>query len=129
MKVQKQTNFVVVDKEASSLFSLIADGQHRNTTLGREKWKGLIWGASLQKDCNKEGFNAVCASEKKHYSKARIGIVANQEPNCNSCDSRMGFGTAGFFGATNTCGNEAQASVDSDNGVKHTRAMGFILVQ
>ena len=129
MKVSQQTNFVVVDKEASSLFSLIADGQYRNTTLGREKWKGLISNVSLQTKCNKEGFNAVCAGEKEFYSKARIGIVANQEPNCNSCDSRIGFGTAGHYGHRNTCGNEANRGVDSDNGKKHIRVMGFIFVQ
>ena len=131
MKVGQQTNFVVVVKEASSLFSLIADGQHRNTTLGREKWKGLIRDASLQNHCNKEGFNAVCAGKEKYYSKARIGIVANQERNCNSCDSRMGFGTAGFFDTTNTCGNEAKggSELKPDKGRKHIKAMGFIFVQ
>lgn len=131
MKVDRQTNVVVVDKEASSLFSLIADGQHRNTSLGREKWKGLIRSASLQYECNKEGFNAVCAGDEKYYSKARIGIVANQEPDCNSCDSRMGFGTAGYFDVTNTCGNEAEgASIfKPDNSGKHIKAMGFIFVQ
>ena len=129
MKVSQQTNFVVVDKEASSLFSLIADGQYHSTTLGRKKWKGLISDASLQKECNKEGFNAVCAVDAKFYSKARIGIVANQEFTCNSCDSRIGFGTAGHYGDRNTCGNEADGGVDADNGKKHIRVMGFIFVQ
>ena len=129
MKVSQQTNFVVVDKEASSLFSLIADGQYHNTTLGREKWKGLIRDASLQTECDKEGFNAVCADDKEHFSKARIGIVANQEPNCNSCDSRIGFGTAGHYGDRNTCGNEADGGVNADNSKKHIRVMGFIFVQ
>ena len=131
MKVGQQTNFVVVDKEASSLFSLIADGQYRNTSLGRDKWKGLIRNASLQTYCNKEGFNAVCAGYEYFYSKARIGIVANQESDCNSCDSRIGFGTAGHFGGNNTCGNEAKADdrLDPDNGEKHIPAMGFVFVQ
>ena len=129
MRVGKQTNFVVVDKEASSLFSLIADGQYHNTTLGREQWKGLIGESSLQRNCNKEGFNAVCAGETIHFSKARIGIVANQESACNSCDSRIGFGTAGYFGKNNACGNEAKGTLKPDNGKKHTKAMGFVFVQ
>ena len=131
MKVDQRNNFVVVDKEASSLFSLIADGQYRNTTLGRDKWKGLIGEGSLQENCNKEGFNAVCADDPTYFSKARIGIVANQESNCNSCDSRIGFGTAGHFGKNNTCGNEADngGKLNPDNGEKHIKVMGFIFVQ
>ena len=131
MKDGQQINFVVVDKEASSLFSLIADGQYRETTLGRDKWKGLIRKASLQTDCNKEGFNAVCAGYKNYFSKARIGIVANQEPNCDSCDSRIGFGTAGHYSDRNTCGNVAKGGhgLNPDNGKKHIRVMGFIFVQ
>ena len=131
MKVDQRTNFVVVDKEASSLFSLIADGQYRNTTLGRDKWKGLIGKGSLQRNCNKEGFNAVCAGYGTYFSKARIGIVANQETDCVSCDSRIGFGTAGHYGKTNTCGNEVDNGInlDPDNGKKHIKVMGFIFVQ
>ena len=72
-----------------------------------------------------EGFNAV--GTNSDMAKARIGIVANQENDCNSCDSRIGFGTGGNFDDSNTCGNEATYS--SDNGDKHIEAMGFILVQ
>ena len=59
--------------------------------------------------------------------KARIGIIANQQNDCYSCDSRIGFGTAGLYDDSNTCGNEAMLS--SDNGDKHIKAMGYILVQ
>ena len=131
MKDSQQTNYVVVDKKASSLFSLIADGQYRETKLGRDKWKGLIGEGSLQKNCNREGFNAVCADDPIYFSKARIGIVANQEDNCKSCDSRIGFGTAGYFDDENTCGNQADngGSLNPDNGARHTKVMGFIFVQ
>ena len=60
------------------------------------------------------------------HSKARIGITANQENHCGSCDSRIGFGTGGVFDDSNTCGNEATYS--PDNGDKHIKAMGYILV-
>ena len=42
-------------------------------------------------------------------------------------DSRIGFGTGGKHDDNNTCGNEAKLS--SDNGDKHIKAMGYILVQ
>ena len=40
---------------------------------------------------------------------------------------RIGFGTAGYPDDSNTCGNEATHA--PDNGDKHIKAMGYILVQ
>ena len=126
MKYGQQVRFVVIDKQADSLYSLIADGQHRLTSLSREKWKSLIGPeASLQPHCNTEGFNAV--GTNSGMAKARIGIVANQENDCNSCDSRIGFGTGGYPDDSNACGNEAIHA--PDNGDKHIKAFGYILVQ
>ena len=126
MKIGRQINFIVINKQADSLYSLIADGQYRATSLGRNTWKTLIGSeASLQLNCNREGFNA--RSNSMLFSKARIGFVSNQENECQSCDSRIGFGTGGNFDDSNTCGNEATHS--PDNGDKHIKAMGYILVQ
>ena len=123
---QQPVKFIVINKQANSLYSLIADGQYRSTSLGRDKWKSLIGSdASLQDNCNKEGFNAACSEGET--PKARIGIISNNGNNCGSCNSRIGFGTGGDPDKTNSCGNEA---VDSpDNGDKHIKAMGYILVQ
>ena len=126
MKIGYQLRFIVINRHANSLFSLIADGKYRATSLGRNMWKSLIGSrASLQRNCNKEGFNAV--GDSPRHSKARIGIIANQENNCRTCDSRIGFGTGGFADDSNTCGNQATHS--PDNGNKHITAMGYILVQ
>ncbi|KAL9954446.1 hypothetical protein ACROYT_G041987 [Oculina patagonica] len=126
MKIGQQINFIVINKQANSLYSLIADGQYRNTSLGRDTWKSLIGTqASLQRNCDKEGFNAV--SSDSQHSKARIGWISNQENDCGTCDSRIGFGTGGYADDNNTCGNEATHS--PDNGEKHIKAMGYILVQ
>ena len=126
MKIDQEIKFIVINMTASSLYSLIADGQYRRTSLGRDTWKSLIGSdASLQKNCNKEGFNA--ASSEKEKSKARIGIISNNGDNCNSCNSRIGFGTGGDPDKANSCGNEANDS--PDNGLKHIKAMGYILVQ
>ena len=126
MKINQQIKFIVINKQANSLYSLIADGQYRNTSLGRDTWKSLIGSAaSLQLNCDKEGFNAVCS--KLDSSKARIGIISNNEDDCSFCDSRIGFGTGGDPDNRNSCGNEAKHS--PDNGDKHIKTMGFILVQ
>jgi len=126
MRIGHQINFIVINKQADSLYSLIADGHYCATSLGRNMWKTLIGSqASLQRSCNKEGFNVVGAS--RPHSKARIGIISNNQNDCSSCDSRIGFGTAGHPDDSNTCGNEAQSS--PDNGNKHIKAMGYILVQ
>ena len=88
-KIDNQLRFFVINKEADSLHSLIADGKYRATSVGRNAWKLLIGSqASLQSYCNKEGFNVV---GDPHQSKARIGITANQENDCITCDSRIGL--------------------------------------
>ena len=126
MKIGQQFKSVVINHQARSLYSLIADGKYRATSLGRNTWKKLIGSrASLQPNCNKEGFNVI--SVYKSWSKARIGILGNNENDCDRCDSRIGFGTGGFHDDSNTCGNQATHGVD--NGNQHIKAMGYIFVQ
>ena len=126
MKINNQINFIEITKGASSLYSLIADGQYRSTSLGRDKWKSLIGSeASLQYNCNKEGFNAY--GNDLDHSKVRIGILGNNENDCDLCNSRIGFGTGGTPDDNNACGNEA--GYKGDNNDKHIKAMGYILVQ
>ena len=79
----------------------------------------------MQRNCNKEGFNAI--SNHKTDSRVRIDIVSNQQNDCSGSESRIGFGGAGYPVDSNTCGNEAVAS--PDNGDKHIKTMGYILVQ
>ena len=113
MKVGQSTKFAAITKTADSLYSLIADGQYRATSLGRNKWKKLIGSqAQLQGNCNSEGFNAPTYSGSSR--KSRIGILGNNENDCLTCDSLIGFGN--HFG--NTCGDGSVV-----------RAFGYILVQ
>ena len=78
MKIGQNFRFVVTTKQENSLHALIADGQYRGTSLGREMWKTLIESeASLQTNCNKEGFNIVGGVNS--LAKARIGILANEQ--------------------------------------------------
>ena len=128
MKVGRQVRSIIINKHANSLYSLVADGKYRPTSLGRNPWKTLIGSqVSLQANCNKEGFNA--AGIDKGFSKARIGFLGNNEKDCITCDSRIGFGTGGYHDDSITCGNYAVKGHTSDNGEKHIKAMGYILVQ
>ena len=129
MKIGKQIKFIVINKKAASLHSLIADGKYRATSLGRNTWKKLIGSqASLQTGCNKEGFNAASTS-CSYCAKTRIGILGNNERECSTCDSKIGFGTGGRTDDSNTCGNNAIKGYTSDNGGRNIKAMGYILVQ
>nr|XP_058950988.1 uncharacterized protein LOC131778583 [Pocillopora verrucosa] len=122
MKINQQLRFIVISKLADSLHSLIADGQYRNTSLGRDGWKKLIGSnASLQRNCNKEGFNAV---GDRDHAKVRIGIVSNDQNHCESCNSLIGFGTGSHPKGAKSCGNEAL-----QDGGRSIKAMGYILVQ
>ena len=124
MKIGQRINFIVINKQANSLYSLIADGQYRTTSLGRNTWKTLIGSqASLQINCNKEGFNA---EHWGGHAKARIGILGNEQNDCYSCDSSIGFGTGGRPDDTITCGNGAAGG---DNGDALIKAMGYVSVQ
>ena len=131
MKIGHQKKFVVLSKQASSLHSLISDGLYRPTSLGRNTWKSLIGSGSLQPNCNREGFNTKWSYTHSGLAirAARIGILGNEQNDCITCDSRIGFGTGGYPDDTNTCGNEALAVNGADNGDKHIKAMGYIFVQ
>ena len=128
MKIGQQIKSIVINQTANSLYSLIADGQYRATSLGRDTWRSLIGSqASLQVNCNREGFNAVCRDF--YHSKARIGFLANQQFDCGSCDARIGFGTGGKHDDSNTCANVTTHGGDNGDIVKYIKAMGYILVQ
>ena len=126
MKIGQDTRFIFLNKKASSLYALIQDDKYRPTSVSRDAWKFLVGPeASLQSNCNRQGFNVI--ADNSINSKARIGFIANQENDCYSPDSRIGFGTGGHNDDSNTCGNEATHS--PDNGDKHIKAMGYIFVQ
>ena len=83
------TNWILVNYTATSLYSVIADGKNRETNVGRAEWMTLINNASLQQNCNKQGFNVECSKYKR---KSRIGILGNNEKNCEYCNTVIGFG-------------------------------------
>ena len=103
---------------------MIADGKYRNTALSRNTWKKLIGlQSSSQTNCNKEGLNT--AGSSKGYSKARIGILGNNQKDCTTTDSLIGFGMGGYQDDATSCGNYAIKGYTSDSGEKHIKVMGY----
>ena len=107
-----ETKPLLRTKKADSLRSLIEDGNYRPTSLGRDKWIGLMSGfQNLQPHCNREGFNPFSTSP--HHRRVRIGILGNNEADCHTCDSLLGFG----LDIARSCGDQG------------TSTMGYILVK
>ena len=70
------------------------------------------------------------------HTRARIGLIGNEQNDCGTPDSYLGFGCPGatnrrYCGVSNvinTCGNSA-TQCTPDNGVKEVKAMGYIFVR
>ena len=84
MKQNWKLRFLPLNVRAKSMYSQIADGKFRPTHAAKESWLGLLRGSALQNNCNEQGFNV--------GGVVRIGMRANQENDCKSCDSWIGFG-------------------------------------
>ena len=130
MKVNNLTKWIVINYKASSLFNVIADGDFKNMNVGKHKWLSLMDGSLLQHHCKKEGFNINTPGYESAHLKVRIGIIANNENDCKSCDSCIGFGTS-IRGCDDeiiktTCGNIAICN-ELEN--KNSPAFGYIFVQ
>ncbi|XP_067038686.1 uncharacterized protein [Acropora muricata] len=126
----QETNWITVSYQASSLHSLMSTNTHYATNVDRSEWKSLLADSSLQRNCNMEGFNVRPSEGQNDPAITRIGILGNNENDCRSCNSRIGFGSEGSRGGQNkgnSCGNES--SGDADNGEKHIKANCFILLQ
>jgi len=103
---------VVLTRDGTSALSIFKQGKV-NTSLGRQTWKRMIPGSSMQGNCNQEGFNLT-------YSKyARIGYTTNQENNCSSNDSVIGIGLDSRNGSYPLSSGNVQLSSGGDNGTKN----------
>ena len=89
MSQENVTNWILVNYTATSLYSVIADGSSRKMNVGRAEWMSLVNGNTLELNCNKEGFNVKCSHPER---KSRIGILGNNQDDCTSCSSVIGFG-------------------------------------
>ena len=115
---------MTINYQRTSLYSLIADGQYRTTSAGRNVWLSLITGASLQQNCNQEGFNIDTKTVR-----IRLGLIANNENHCSSCDSWIGFGAFYAdcgYNIDQTCGCRVVCTAST---LSDLPAFGVILVQ
>ncbi|XP_046864164.1 uncharacterized skeletal organic matrix protein 5-like isoform X3 [Xenia sp. Carnegie-2017] len=129
MKFKDETNFMSFKFQAKSLYDVIADGKYHQTNVSQNEWMSLIKDSVLQQNCNKEGFNA--KAELETFARIRIGIVGNNENDCRTSDSFIGFG--GLYNSIycggkfqiNSCGNSAYCT---GKPLIELRSMGYIFV-
>ena len=117
--------WIQITHAGNSLYDVIQDNNFRRMSVSTNKWLSLINGAKLQTGCNDKGFNVKCMGFK-----ARIGIIGNNENNCNSCDSWLGFG----LWSDNKCGKKSSVTCGNAimcpaNSRKEIAAFGYILVR
>ena len=128
MEQSGKTRWLRLPVASSSLLNLFKSERYVATRAGRNAWKRMIQGSSLQRHCNREGIN-VKRNDGQLF--ARIGFIGNQENECNSPDSYIGFGTWRFRFCSRlpviSCGNIATCS--PDNGDKSLPATGYILIK
>ena len=128
MAVNGDRKWMMLDYEASSLYSVIADGKYRSTSAGRATWLSLIANSSMLAHCNYEGFNINLRVARKElwHMHVRLGLVANDEDDCESTDSWIGFGVEyiGCVESHQACGNRIHCSDNVD-----IPAFGYIFVQ
>ncbi len=128
MSVNGDKKWMMFDYEASSLYSLIADGQYHPTSAGRATWLSLIAGSSLQENCNYEGFNINLTAVDLHVQiYLRLGLVGNNQNHCETPDSCIGFGVEYIYGDEHNlaCGNRVFHYTNPVD----LRAFGYIFVQ
>ena len=124
MKVNKDIKWINISYSAISLLSAIQDDTYKQLNIGKEIWMNLVTAPALQTNCNKEGFNV-----KEYNLKIRLGILSNNQMDCNTTDSFLGFGTevtgkmCSKISTNTSCGN-----LSGCEGID-TSAFGIILVK
>ncbi|XP_028516423.1 uncharacterized skeletal organic matrix protein 5-like [Exaiptasia diaphana] len=128
LKVNDTLKWTVIPYKASSLYDVIAKGEYRPTNISKAKWLSLIDGARLQENCNREGFNT--GYEKSGYH--RIGIISNEQNDCNSVDSFLGIGAKKKIHKHTipfSCGNFCGHGKTCNGREISITAFGYIMIQ
>lgn len=117
--------WIIVPLSGERLGDLFAPGVQMSTMLGRDTWKTLVGGSSLQVNCNLEGTNIF-----HDYTRVRLGMISNNEVDCSTPDSRLGIGGGGTVCGivpTESAGNSS--CYGGDNGDVELTAFGYIMVR
>ncbi|MBL8603385.1 MAG: hypothetical protein JNK72_15780 [Myxococcales bacterium] len=109
----------------ASLQALFGSGTYVGSTAGRNNWLALLPNASLQPNCNREGFN-----NNLTYQRIRFGILGNNENDCASPDSRIGIGGNGnYCGSLDDLSVGQTARCGGSNGDTDIRSFGYMFVR
>jgi hypothetical protein len=98
--VTRFTNFAVNGVNGKSLREIFASNIFYPVTVGRSTWLGLVNGATLQMNCNREGLNNSILNQGlpptvlEGTLGIRIGILGNgyNVMDCHAVNSWVGFG-------------------------------------
>ncbi len=118
--------YLVVPVAGARMTELFAPNQQKLTTLGRTAWKDLVGpAASLQLNCNLEGANIYHAQ-----ARVRLGLIANEQPDCDTPDSLVGVGVSAAVPCTGpnpAAGNTS--CFEGDNGDVQLAAFAWVYVR
>ena len=123
----------MINQQTGSLLDVLAEGGGvKSTAFGRETWESLMDSSVLEENCNVEGFSLKSKVSYGSYVKVRIGLIANNQNDCETCGSCIGFGTeirscAGYDLTSTSCGTSKAGCNGSPN--ENKAAFGYILVQ
>jgi hypothetical protein len=110
---------------SASLRALFA--QNLPTQLDTTAWRGLLSVVSWQDGCNAQGFNRPIGTGQHVYG--RLALVMNEQQDCESCDSWIGFGLRAEGGVLPSVGNYAAGDAGTiHGGNRDTRAFGLLLI-
>jgi hypothetical protein len=128
--------YIVLNVVGTSLHDVMT-GPPVTTVAGRAEWRKLLADPLLQTYCDAEGLNQDFTAVATYSARIRIGIMGNNENDCGSPDSFIGFG--GGFPAPHMCvgtdpgivvGNYNPASCGNTVEVaRSTIAFGFVFVR
>lgn len=80
-------NGELLPREPLTLQRLLTEQEPRGHTMTREGWLGFMERPRLQEHCNTMGFNLELGGHR-----LRLGIIANDQNDCNSPDTWVGLG-------------------------------------
>ncbi len=123
--VDGSLRWITLPVAADSLYDVIHTGEYYFVDVSRETWSTLVVNPALQPNCNHRGFNA---PGNLNHSRVRIGITANQENDCNSCDSYIGIGGHGQGCGTTDAGISAGNWMTCEASVKNM-LFGYVMVR
>jgi hypothetical protein len=119
------SRWVWMDLAGDDLRSLFAADEYVPVYLGRERWLGAIPDAHLQENCNREGVNAGV-----ELNKVRLGIIANDQDDCFTPESKLGVGSSFSCQSCGSCGGLAgPAAGSNDAGCTVVQSFATVLVR